>query len=77
MSLYVCVLCTVHSQSYGTVQRPDFSRCTWTHPQVVLEGCQVALLQDDVSCTSFSVACYYMNKNIVFHKELRLYSGNV
>lgn len=39
MSLYVCVLFAVHSQSYGTVQRTDFGWPTWIHSRGIDYSC--------------------------------------
>ena len=41
----------VRLQSYGTAQRPDFSRYTYTRPHAVLEGCAISWTQAIMCCS--------------------------
>jgi hypothetical protein len=40
----------LRSQTYGSAQRTTFSRCTYTLPQEVVEGCRVRWIQAVVEC---------------------------
>ena len=58
--------CRVHlQQDLWFAQRTDLSQCTWTHPRVVLEGCQLRWLLAVLFCMLLN------EQNIVLHTVWR------
>ena len=48
----------LRSQSYGSAQRTNFSRCTYTLPQEVVEGCRISWVQAVAEYGAFCSFCW-------------------